>query len=154
MGRERIYPPGIGSCPSCGSEELQRGEPCTTLIGFRGGPERDPNRWSRGLTCKACGEKFVENWVHRDQSYWVYDKNKHVRCGEPTCCETNLTLPCRCGGKLAHITSLEAKKKGDGLSVLVFDIGKDGATPHQSMYRVCDSCDVELPDKQFGVFKK
>lgn len=49
-------------CPKCNSKNLERGWTETTLMGWIGGPENNPNRHRRIIRCLDCNLKYVLTW--------------------------------------------------------------------------------------------
>lgn len=129
-------------CPNCNSKDIVRGHASTTLVGWSGGLENDPNHHKCGVKCKSCDTSYTEHWVPRSKSYWVVNSEQHVVIGEPTCCETIFTIACECGGKIAH------NRRNIGQH---FEEQEDGSWgPKHPMYWQCNNCDKKLPDKKWG----
>lgn len=98
------------TCPACGSADVTFGGTLTTLVGWVGGPDQNPNHHTQDCQCGACGLKYSREWVIRDKNAWatvwldegeaIYGrpvKTKYAIAGYPSCCTTGYLVRCRCG---------------------------------------------------------
>lgn len=98
------------TCPRCGKSDVGWGGCSTTLVGWSGGEDQNPNHWTQSADCRACGLHFTREWVIRDKNAWcavaidegavVYGhpiKTMYVIAGHPSCCESTYKLMCACG---------------------------------------------------------
>jgi hypothetical protein len=134
------------------TSKVQYQEATTTLVGWSGGPEDDPNHHHQTGRCLACGRAFIKHWVRRDKSTWYTADNRqdhnHLLLGWPTCCERIYTYRCKCGGAVQHNNMLVAPGAYPGTISFVTVDGR--SIPAQPMYYLCKQCGQRYPDFQYG----
>ena len=152
-GREADFDEWL--CPYCDSKDLHREGSWTTLEGWGGGPDEDPNHWTCECVCKACKQSFARMWVKRGKKIWYVspwsasgsDFAKVLR-GVAGCCQTSYANPCECGGWMRHSAVLDGKS-----GALGFKAGADGRWgPCQPMYFQCISCGKKVEDPKYPGF--
>lgn len=130
-------------CPfGCKEAVIDQRGVSSTLVGWFGGPDENPNHHTMGCQCGSCGNHFAKHWVIRDKSAWYTAVNllgNPVILGIPTCCETNYTLPCPCGGKLQHSVGSSYG------TTWTLDV------PDEPHYWSCIACERRAPDHRHGV---
>jgi len=136
-------------CPYCEEERCMNftkyGE-STTLVGFFGGIENNPNHYSQRVQCKSCEKTFVKEWVYSKNSVWYTECGTNViLSGFPSCCTDSYLLLCECGGKKIHSTN---SKESGGIKTFV--TSGDRTLPKQPMYWQCNNCNKKFPDFVYG----
>ena len=127
-------------CPGgCPARQFERGAYGTTLIGFSGGPEEDPNHWTLIFKCRDCGKTFVKEWIIRSAEVCYTDLDRRVLMGKPLhCCTIKYQTRCDCGGWRKHFGSLW----------MTYGRREDGSFgPLEPQRRRCDGCGAET---EFG----
>ena len=128
-------------CPFGCDAVVQGKGTTTTLVGWFGGPDKDPNHWSQSCTCTKCGEKFVKHWVIADHNAW-YSQGGYCLAGKPSCCESSLKVHCQCGGWQEH------SRSSNGLNIT--NNVKGHWIPGDPQYWQCTQCKTKYPDYHYG----
>jgi hypothetical protein len=106
------------TCIKCGSANVDHGGMSTTLVGWIGGPDQDPNHKTQVCRCNACDFEWMREWVTRDRNAWATEvirpvprvntdprripevpphRHKYAIAGYPSCCESMYFVRCSCG---------------------------------------------------------
>ena len=115
------------TCPACGSASVVFGGTSTTLVGWMGGPDQNPNHHTQGCECRGCGLSYSREWVIASKNAWaavgvdegevIYGsktRTKYVIAGYPSCCAENYLTHCRCGAwakNRQHHKSVSSRKE-------------------------------------------
>jgi hypothetical protein len=103
------------TCPRCASTNVAYGGTSSTLVGWLGGPEENPNHHQQVGKCTDCQCVFVRHWVVRSKNTWCtiegiregdgyttafghYFPFRYTIAGMPSCCVSAYVVHCPCGG--------------------------------------------------------
>jgi hypothetical protein len=102
------------TCIKCGSANVDHGGTSTTLVGWSGGPDQDPNHKSQDCRCNSCGFEWLREWVTADRNAWATEvivitpwvnteprqigrSDRYAIAGYPSCCQSVYFVRCPCG---------------------------------------------------------
>ncbi|KKL88468.1 hypothetical protein LCGC14_1924360 [marine sediment metagenome] len=128
-------------CPA--DTKITEGFYSTTLLGWSGGPDRDPNHRKFDGTCKGCGQSFIKHWVVRDRNAWYTDETGHVLMGHATCCMEVYARPCTIDGCVGF-------QRYATRGAMSFRIEDGKSVPNHPVYWTCDTCAGRFPDDHWG----
>lgn len=130
-------------CPYCNSNNIEKGGAQTTLVGWFGSDDENPNHHSCSIDCLDCNQKSIKHWVIKDKNYWYVNTESHCLFGKPSCCATIYKLKCDCGSWMLHSCY-------DKYQEFTSIAGK--CIPNQPMYWECDSCKTRKKDENYPEF--
>lgn len=97
------------NCPRCGSADVTFEGYTTTLVGYSGGPQNNPNHHEAGARCLACELVYTRHWVPYGRKSWatarvqIDGRVAYVTiAGWPGCCERSYHVRCSCGKWVPH----------------------------------------------------
>lgn len=99
MNEIEIYESVICPFGCSNSEKVEIRGSSTTLVGWSGGPDDNPNHHTQGCICHECGQSFTRHYVKSKKRAWYVDKNRNCILGVPACCESSYRIRCeKCSG--------------------------------------------------------
>ncbi len=76
-------------CPfGCSNSDVKISGICSTLVGWFGGDEKDPNHHSGNGICNNCQKEFTVHFVISKNSFWYCNaRTSDLIMGDPVCCK-------------------------------------------------------------------